>query len=128
MATRKPLPADNGITITPGKIVLWGSVVAAVATMTAIAWSGVEAVDNRYLLRTTGEKYQISNCVRFESNRQQTVEDAIFRLETQREEAQRDKRVSFNAADRQTLQRWVSQRRSEDQIKAQCIQETREKQ
>ncbi len=105
-----------------------GSVVGAIAVILGFAWSGVEAIDSRYLLRTTGERFQVSNCVRFESNRQQTVEDAIFRLETQREEAQRDKRVTFNAADRQTLQRWVSQRRSEDQIKAQCVQETREKQ
>lgn len=55
--------------------------------------------------------------MRFELGRQQTVEDAIYKLEIQRDEAARDKRVQFTPVDRQALQRWIGERKTEEQIR-----------
>lgn len=135
MAARKSKPAaephrncgdSGGIVITTRRLITWGAAVASLGAIGSACYATVNYVDSRYLLRVVGEKYQVSNCVRFETGRQQTVEDAIAKLEIQRDESQKDKRVTFNAADRATLNRWMGERRTEEQIRSKCIEETKQ--
>lgn len=117
---------SGGITITPRKIILWGAVVGAIVTISGAAYAIAAGLDGRYLLRLTGERWQVSNCVRSNTSRQEKVEDEIFRLETLKDAAARDRKLQFSPADAQNLQRWYSQRKTEDDIKRRCIEETKE--
>lgn len=104
---------------------MWGSVVGAVVLMGTVGYNVASAVDGRYLLRTVGEQFQVTNCMKFALQRQETVEDAVAKLEIQRDEAARDRRVTWTPADNQTLQRWYRQRRSPQEIKRDCEDETK---